>query len=62
MLSVAFKSAFTEDVTAFKVVLLNWRFGGSLENSEDIFGGLRYLRGWRDLLICLRRYLTLIEN
>jgi hypothetical protein len=62
MLSVASKSAFTEGVTAFEVALLGWRFGGGLENSEDILGGLRDLRGWRDLLICLRRYLTLIEN
>jgi hypothetical protein len=62
MLSVASKSAFTEGVTAFKVVLLDLRFGGNLENSEDILGGLSDLRGWRDLLICLRRYLTLIEN
>ena len=62
MLSVASKSAFTEGVTAFKVALLDRRFGGGLENSEDILGGLRDLRGWRDPLICLRRYLTLIEN
>ena len=62
MLSVASKSAFTEGATAFKVALLGCIFGGGLENSEDILGGLRDLRGWRDLLICLRRYLTLIEN
>ena len=49
MLSVAFKSACIEGVTAVKVAFPDCIFGQVVEYSEDILGGLRDLRGWRDL-------------